>query len=78
MATESVTARTKPELDVNAAHECITKARGIVEMIGAYAIATFGYDTAQPLCGSAWAICDQLDQLAVITGLDPQTLPEEG
>lgn len=67
MANQTVTVA---GLDVNAVQECIDKARSIIAMMGPYSISTFGYESAQDICGSAWAATDQLDKLAQLCGLD--------
>lgn len=72
MAIESVVQTQQPEFNIEDARDCIAKARGIAELIGPYAISTLGVETAQSLSCAVWALCDQLDQLAAMTGLDPQ------
>lgn len=71
MATQTVTEQQNPGFDINEARDCIAKARGIIEMIGPYAINTFGYDTAETLCNSAFAVSEQLERLAEMTGSRP-------
>lgn len=71
MATESVIDRALNGPGLNDAQECISKARGIAEMIGPYAISTLGYESAQPLANAMWALSDQLDKLAELVRLDP-------
>jgi hypothetical protein len=58
------------KFDVDEAHAAIDKARGIVEMVSEACMHKFEYDDATRFTGALWAVTDQLDKLAVMTGLD--------
>lgn len=61
-----------PTLDINEAHAAIGKARAIVEMVSEACMHKFEYDAALRFTDALWAVTDQLDKLAEMTGLDPQ------
>jgi hypothetical protein len=67
MATQSVPAC---PFDMEEAHMAIGKARGVVEVVSDALMHKLDYHTATRITDALWAASEQLDKLAMMTGLD--------